>query len=164
MRSPGPALSSALEISRGVGASEAPTFGASADLLAERGRLLVGGGLGVWVTPTQHAARPDEASAFGGAARLWAGPKLGAFAALIGPAVVPYHLGGSVSRSGLLVGGGATVRFRRALGERAAFFAMVRVDGFANRVQVALGDASSSLATPRVALAMGLGLSWDLAW
>jgi hypothetical protein len=161
---PGPLLSSALEVSRGTGASEPTTFGVAADLLAERGWWLAGGGLGVWGTPTQNAGRPDEASAAGGAARLWAGAKLGALAALVGPVVVPYHLGGSVNRSGLLVGGGASLRLQRPLGGRTALLAMVRVDAFANRVQVALDDASSSLATPRVALAIGLGLTWDLGW
>jgi hypothetical protein len=158
-----PQLSSTFEASRGLGAAEPLSFAVLADLVAAQGRLLAGGGLGYWQTPTQRAGRPDEASFAAVVARLWIGERLGGHVqALAGPFVAPYRLGGPFARSGLLGGGGAMLRVTAPLGPRFLIVGVLRVDGFIDRFAVSVGDASPSLATPRVAVALGLGLGWDL--
>jgi hypothetical protein len=158
-------LASTFEASRGLGAAEPLSFGVLADLLAAQDRLVTGGGLGFWQTPTQRAGRADQASFAALSARLWIGESVGRsrrLQALVGPFLATYHLGGAFSRTGLLGGAGAMLRLSVPLGRRMELVALLRVDGFVNRLQVSVGDASPSLATPRAACALGLGLGWDL--
>jgi len=160
-----PQLASTFEASRGLGAAQPLSFAVLADVIAAQDRLLAGGALGYWETPTQRAGSPDEASFAAVVARLWVGERFGRrghLQALAGPFVAPYRLGGPFARSGLLGGGGAMLRVTAPLGPRFVIVGGLRVDGFVNRLEVSVGDASPSLATPRVAVALGFGLGWDL--
>jgi hypothetical protein len=157
-----PQISAAFEISRGLGSAEPATFGLLGDLLLAPGRISFGVGLGLSRTPTQQAGRPGEATLTAGAVRVWGGLRHGGLELLAGPFAAPYALEGAFSRTGVLAGGGAMLRYRQRIAGRVQLTAAVRADGFANRFRVSAGDASPSLATPRLALALDVGLGWEL--
>jgi hypothetical protein len=151
----------AFDVSRGLAREEPIAYGFTADALSDRGRLALGVGLGVSAAPAQHEGRADEASFHAASARFWGGVGGGRFDAVLGPFIAGYQLGGPLARSGVLAGAGAMLRMRQALGARSWLTASIRADGFANRFRVSVGDASPSFATPRVALALAVGLAWD---
>jgi hypothetical protein len=163
-----PLLSAALDISKGTGPAEPLTYGVSADLTFTPRRLpawlRLGASLGAWMVPTQRPLRVDRASLAGGAGRLFAGVGGDRLQALVGPFALPYALEGDagVARNGVLAGGSAMLRFAQPVGGAMRLLATLRIDAFANRFRVSVGDASPSLASPRIAVALAVGLGWDL--
>jgi hypothetical protein len=166
-RSP-PLLAAAIDVSKGRGSAEPLTYGVGADLTFGAPRLpawlRLGASLGAWMVPTQRPLRVDRASLAGVSGRLlvgWSGDRL---QVLVGPLVLPYALEGDVGvgRTGVLAGGGAMLRWTQPIGGAMRLLATLRVDAFANRFRVSVGEATPSLATPRVAVALAVGLGWDL--
>ena len=154
-------VGAALQVGRGVGDAEPATFGVGADLLLAQGALVFGAGAGVARAPTQRAGLPDEATLTTATVRAWLGARVGDVDLLAGPFAAPYQLAGGFSRTGALFGAGALVRYHRAISARTHLTAAARADAFANRLRVSVGDAPPSLATPRVALALEIGLAWE---
>jgi hypothetical protein len=155
-------VGAALQMGRGVGDIEPATFGVGVDLLLAQGALVFGAGAGVARAPTQRAGLPDEATLTTATVRAWLGARIGNLDLLAGPFAAPYQLDGGFSRTGALFGAGALVRYRRLIGARTHLTAAMRADAFANRFRVSVGDAAPSLATPRVAVALEIGLAWEL--
>lgn len=167
---PPPLVSAALDISKGIGAAEPLTYGVGADLTFAPRRLpawlRLGAALGAWMVPTQRPLRVDRASLAGGAGRLFAGVGGDRLQALAGPFALLYTLDGDVdagiARNGVLAGGSVMLRVAQPVGGAMRLLATLRIDVFANRFRVAIGDATPSLASPRVAVALAVGLGWDL--
>jgi hypothetical protein len=163
-----PLLSAAIDVSKGTGPAEPLSYGVGADLTLAPRRLpawlRLGASLGAWMVPTQRPLRADRASLTGVAARLfvgWGGQRV---QAAIGPFALPYALDGDadIDRTGVLAGGSAMVRLAQPIGGAMRLLATLRVDAFANRFRVSVGDASPSLASPRLAVALAVGRGWDL--
>ena len=163
-----PLLSATLDVSKGTGPAEPLTYGASADLMIAPRRLpawlRLGASLGAWMVPTQRPLRVDRASLAGMSARLFAGFGSERVQVLVGPFALPYALDGDagIARNGVLAGASAMLRFAQPVGGAMRLLATLRVDAFANRFRVAVGDVSPSLASPRIAVALAVGLGWDL--
>ena len=157
-------ISVALGAAKGLDATEPLTGTCEVDATFPLPPFDVVGTLGVWAVPARNAGRPDEASFVAGVVRASAGWRSGPLQLLLGPFVAPYRLEGGVSHVGALAGGGATLRVGRrlALAPKVTVFGALHVDVFVNRVSVSLIGAEPSLATPRVAASVGVGIGWDL--
>jgi len=163
-----PLLSAAIDVSKGTGPAEPLTYGLGADLVIAPRRLpawlRLGASLGAWMVPTQRPLSVDRASLVGGAGRLFAGVGGARVQALVGPFALPYALEGEsgVARNGVLAGGSAMLRYAPPVGSAMRLLATLRIDAFANRFRVSVSDESPSLASPRIAVALAVGLGWDL--
>ena len=163
-----PLLSATLDVSKGTGPAEPLTYGAGADLTIASRRLPAwfrcGASVGAWMVPTQRPLRVDRASLAGASVRLFAGFGGERVQVLVGPVALPYALDGEagIARNGVLAGGSAMLRFAQPVGGAMRLLATLRIDAFANRFRVAVGEASPSLASPRIAVALAVGLGWDL--
>jgi hypothetical protein len=155
-------IGAALQMGRGVGEAEPAMFGVGADVLLAQGWLVFGAGAGAARAPTRRAGRPDEVTLTAATARVWLGARVAAVDLLVGPLAAPYQIEGTFSHTGALFGAGALVRYHRPIGARMQLTAALRADAFANRVRVTVGDLPPSLVTPRLALALDIGLAWEL--
>jgi hypothetical protein len=157
-------ISIALGGSKGLDATEPLTWVCEADATVPLPRFDLVGTLGIWAVPTRNPGERDEASFVAGVVRAGAGWRSGPLQLQLGPFVAPYRLEGGVSHTGVLAGGGATLRvaWRLAAAPKVTVFGSLRVDAFANRVSVSLIGAEPSFATPRVAAGVGIGIGWDL--
>jgi hypothetical protein len=149
--------------SRGIGAQDAICFRADVDVSRPvEGRLVAGGGVGLVLIPTRNPGQPDEFSYTGAMARASIGWRADRFELGAGPFVSPYKLGGTTDRTGVLAGAGVMARLVAPLSARTQLVVAARADGYANRVHVNwLGFGG--FATPRLDLALAVGLAWDMA-
>jgi len=155
-------IGAALQMGRGVGDAEPAMFGVGADVLLAQGWLVFGAGAGAARALTQRAGKPDEVTLTAATARVWLGARIAAVDLLVGPLAAPYQIEGTFSQTGALFGAGGLVRYHRPIGARMQLTAALRADAFANRVRVTVGDLPPSLVTPRLALALDIGLAWEL--
>ncbi len=149
---------------KGTGSEELLAGTLDADVV-----LPIGGGwarfapsAGVTVMPSRNLGSFNEVSFRAGAARLLAGGSWGPFELLGGPFVTAFSIGGSTEHSGILFGGEALARVSTPISHRVRVFATVRADAYANRVRV-VWTVDNGYATPRIGLAIGVGLAWDWA-
>ncbi len=151
-------------VAKGVGNEEliAGTLDADVVVPIGRGRLRIAPSVGLVVTPTRNAGTFDEVSFAGAALRLLGGVAIGPVELLAGPFLSPYSIGGATPHDGLLFGGEAMARVAAPLAARLWLVAAMRADGYANRVRANWADGRA-YATPRLGLAVDVGLAWSWA-
>jgi hypothetical protein len=125
-------------------------------------RLRIAPSVGLAMTPTRNAGTFDEVSFLGASIRLLGGAAIGPADLLAGPVLSPYSIRGATAHDGLLIGGEAMARVAAPLATRLWLVAAARVDGYAERVRVHWPDGRA-YATPRVNVAVDVGLAWSWA-
>jgi hypothetical protein len=157
-------LSIALGSAKGTETVEPFTWTCEASAAFPRRGFDLVAGLGVWDMLPHNVGRPDEVSLLAGVVRAGAGWSAGPLQVVLGPFVAPFRLEGPlVSHRGVLAGGGVMARagWRPFTASSVELFGSLRVDVFANRVQVA-ATSPDGIATPRVAASLAIGIGWDL--
>lgn len=151
-------------VAKGIGNEEllAGTLDVELVMPLGRGRLRIAPSIGLAITPTRNAGTFDEVSFVGGAFRLLGGGAIGPVDLLAGPLLSPYSIGGATPHDGLLLGGEAMARVAAPLAARVWLVTAVRADGYANRVRVHWADGRT-YATPRVGIAVDVGVAWSWA-
>jgi hypothetical protein len=151
-------------VAKGVGNEELLAGTLDADLVVPigRGRLRIAPSVGLVITPTRNAGTFDEISFAGAALRMLGGVAIGPIEVLAGPLLSPYSIGGATPHDGLLLGGEAVARVAAPLAERLWLVAATRADGYATRVRVNWADGRA-YGTPRLGLAVDVGLAWSWA-
>jgi hypothetical protein len=151
-------------VAKGVGNEEliAGTLDVDVTMPIGRSRLRIAPSVGLVLTPTRNAGTFDEVSFFGAALRLLGGVAIGPVELLAGPFLSPYSIGGATPHDGLLFGGEAMARVAAPLAARLSLVAATRADGYANRARVNWADGRA-YATPRLGLAVDVGLAWSWA-
>lgn len=151
-------------VAKGVGDQELLAGTLDADLVMPigRSRLRIAPSVGLVITPTRNPGTFDEVSFVGAALRLLGGAAIGPVDLLAGPLLSPYSIGGATPHDGLLFGGEAMARVAAPLAARLWLVAATRADGYANRVRVHWADGRA-YATPRLSIAIDVGLAWNWA-
>jgi len=157
-------LSVAGGATKGIGSEEllAGTLDADVVLPIGAGWARFAPSAGLTVMPSRNVGGFNEISFRAGAARLLAGGSWGPFDLLGGPFVSAYSIGGATEHAGLLFGGEVLARVSTPISRRVRVFAAARADAYANRVRV-VWTVDNGYATPRIGLAIGVGLAWDWA-
>ncbi len=148
-------------LAKGLGHEELLTDTIDLDVVwAPKGRARIGPSLGLAVLPTRGAGSVEQVSFLDGTFRLLGGAGWGPVEVLAGPFLATYSIGGVTPHAGRLFGGEALGRLVAPLRPRLNLTATVRADVYANRVRVQWPD-QEGFATPRIGLAIGVGLAWQ---
>ncbi len=157
----GPRLSATGGLSKGIGADEPLSGTADLDVLfALPGRLRLAPSAGLVFLPTRHPGAWDQVSYIAGVVRALFGASFGPVDVLGGPFGAVYSIGGATPHAGALFGGEAMARLTAPISTRLRLTVTGRADAYGNRTRVQF-LYGSSFATPRVALAIGVGLAWE---
>jgi hypothetical protein len=149
-------------VAKGTGSQEllAGTLDADVALPILRGRFRLVPSVGLVLMPTRNPGTFDEVSFYAAVGRLLGGASVGPIDIFAGPFVSAYTIGGATPHEGWLFGGEAMARVAAPLSTRLSLVAAARVDGYANRVRVHWADGRA-YATPRVGIAIDVGLAWS---
>jgi hypothetical protein len=157
---PAPRLCLTGGVAKGTGSQELLAGTLDVDLTLLTGRLRLAPSVGLVLMPTRNAGTFDEVSFYAAVVRLLGGASVGPLDVLAGPFVSPYTIGGATPHNGWLFGGEAMARVAAPLATRLSLVTAARVDGYANRVRVHWADGRA-YATPRVGIAIDVGLAWS---
>ncbi len=161
-RPPAPRLCLTGGVAKGTGSQEllAGMLDADVALPILRGRFRLAPSVGLVLMPTRNPGTFDEVSFYAAVGRLLGGASVGPIDIFAGPFVSPYTIGGATPHEGWLFGSEAMARVAAPLSTRLSLVVAARVDGYANRVRVHWADGRA-YATPRVGIAIDVGLAWS---